>query len=96
MVESYLRDTLAVLSAVQNSPSNATGVLSLQEQRLGLAILETEDLAVATDIDFTLQNDMLAFCQTQITQFHVMVFPSTQSNSSVIPNNNIHHCHSIL
>lgn len=51
---SYLRDTLAVLAAVENSPRNATGVLSLQEKRLGLAVLESEDLAVATDVDFTL------------------------------------------
>jgi hypothetical protein len=51
---SYLRDTLAVLATVQDSPGDATGVLSLQEQRLGLAVLESEDLAVATDIDLTL------------------------------------------
>lgn len=31
-VVAYLRDTLAVLSSVQNRPGNATGVLSLQEQ----------------------------------------------------------------
>lgn len=65
-----------MLSAVQNGPSNATGVLSLQEQRLGLAILETEDLAVATDIDFTLRKDMLAHCQTHNPNLHDMVFPA--------------------
>lgn len=32
VVGSYLRDTLAVLSAVQNSPGDAARVLSLQEQ----------------------------------------------------------------
>lgn len=31
-VVAYLRDTLAVLSSVQDRPGNATGVLSLQEQ----------------------------------------------------------------
>jgi hypothetical protein len=50
----FLRDTLAVLATVQDSPGDATGVLSLQEQRLGLAVLESEDLAVTTDIDLTL------------------------------------------
>lgn len=50
----YLRDTLAVLSAVENSPGDAAGVLALQEERLGLAVLEPEDLAVAADVEFTL------------------------------------------
>lgn len=54
MVRSYLRDTLAVLSAVEDGPCDAAGVLSLQEQRLRLAVLESEHLAVATDVDFTL------------------------------------------
>jgi hypothetical protein len=53
-LRSYLRDTLAVLAAEQNSPCNATGVLSLQEKRLALALLEAEDFAVATDKDLTL------------------------------------------
>lgn len=52
---SYLRDTLAVLAAVENGPRDAAGVLALQEERLGLAVLETEDLAVATDVELTLQ-----------------------------------------
>ena len=51
----YLRDTLAVLAAVENSPGDAAGVLSLEEERLGLSVLESEDLAVAADVDFTLQ-----------------------------------------
>lgn len=55
MVDSYLRDTLAVLAAVEDGPRDATGVLSLQEERLRLAVLESEDLAVATDVELTLQ-----------------------------------------
>jgi hypothetical protein len=51
----YLRDTLAVLSSVQNRPGDPAGVLSLQEERLGLAILESEDLAVTSDVELTLQ-----------------------------------------
>lgn len=53
-MDPYLRNTLAVLAAEENGPCNATGVLALQEQRLGLAVLETEDLAVATDVELTL------------------------------------------
>lgn len=51
---SYLRDTLAVLSAVEDGPCDAAGVLSLQEKRLRLAVLESEDLAVAADVELTL------------------------------------------
>lgn len=50
----HLRDTLAVLSSVKLSPGNSSGVLALKEKRLGFAILETEDLAVATDVELAL------------------------------------------
>lgn len=53
---SYLRDTLAVLSAEENSPGDLAGVLPLEEERLGLGALESEDLAVATDVELTLQS----------------------------------------
>jgi hypothetical protein len=43
-----------VLAAEEDGPGDAAGVLALQEERLGLAVLEAEDLAVATDVDFTL------------------------------------------
>ena len=51
---SYLRDTLPVLSSVEDSPCDAAGVLALEEEGLGFAVLESEDLAVATDVEFTL------------------------------------------
>lgn len=51
---SYLRDTLLVLSSEQNSPCDATGVLALKEKGLGFAVLETEDLAVTTDVELSL------------------------------------------
>lgn len=54
LLGSFLSDTLAVLATEENSPGDAARVLSLQEQRLGLAILESEDLAVATDVKLTL------------------------------------------
>jgi hypothetical protein len=43
-----------VLSSVKDGPGDAAGVLSLQEQRLRLALLEAEDLAVTTDKELTL------------------------------------------
>jgi hypothetical protein len=69
-LQSYLRDTLAVLAAVQDSPGDAAGVLSLQEERLGLAVLESEDLAVATDVDFTLRQSPVSFCNQYTKRFH--------------------------
>ena len=48
------RDTLLVLATVEDSPSDPARVLALQEKRLGLSILEAEDLAVATDVQLTL------------------------------------------
>jgi hypothetical protein len=38
----------------EDGPGNAAGVLALEEQRLGLAVLEAEDLAVAADVQLTL------------------------------------------
>ena len=50
----YLRDTLAVLAAEEDGPGDTAGVLALQEERLRLALLEAEDLAVTTDVELTL------------------------------------------
>jgi hypothetical protein len=49
-----LRDTLAVLATEENSPCDAAGVLALQEEGLGLSVLETEDLGVTADEELTL------------------------------------------
>jgi hypothetical protein len=49
-----------VLAAVENGPGDAAGVLALEEEGLGFAILEAEDLAVATDVKFTLQTGLLS------------------------------------
>jgi hypothetical protein len=54
---SYLRNTLAVLSPVENRPCDLAGVLSLQEEGLGFAVLESEDLAVTADVEFTLRDN---------------------------------------
>lgn len=50
-----LRDTLLVLPPVENGPSDSARVLALEEKRLGLAILESENLAVATDVELALE-----------------------------------------
>lgn len=44
-----------MLPPVQSCPRNAAGVLALQEEGLGLAVLEAENLAVTTNVEFALQ-----------------------------------------
>ncbi len=39
-----------MLSSEKDGPSNATGVLALEEEGFGLSILESEDLAVTADV----------------------------------------------
>ncbi len=56
----YLRDTLLVLSSEQDGPCNATGILALQEEGFGLAILESEDLAITTDVELALHTILSA------------------------------------
>ena len=43
-----------MLSAVKDGPGDLAGILALEEKRLGLAVLETEDLAVTTDVELAL------------------------------------------
>jgi hypothetical protein len=43
-----------VHATVQVSPAYSARVLALEEEGFGLAILETEDLAVATDVELAL------------------------------------------
>lgn len=50
----YLRDTLSPLATAENGPRDLTGVLALEEERLRLAVLETEDLAVRADEELAL------------------------------------------
>ena len=44
-----------MLSAEEDGPGNTAGVLALEEEGLGFAVLESEDLGVATDVELTLQ-----------------------------------------
>lgn len=43
-----------MLPAVQRRPRDAARVLALEEEGLGLAVLEAEDLAVAADVELAL------------------------------------------
>lgn len=54
VVVAYLRDTLSPLATAENSPRDLAGVLALEEKRLGLSVLETEDLAVRADEELAL------------------------------------------
>ena len=45
-----------MLATEEDGPGDAAGVLALEEEGLGLSILEAEDLAVATDVQLTLQS----------------------------------------
>ncbi len=43
-----------MLSSVERSPGYSARVLALEEEGFGLAILESEDLAVTTDVELAL------------------------------------------
>jgi hypothetical protein len=53
-VSTNLRDSLLVLPPEESRPCDPAGVLALQEETLGLAVLEPKDLAVATDVELAL------------------------------------------
>lgn len=44
-----------MLPSVEGSPGDPAGVLALEEQALGLAVLESEDLGVTTDVQLALE-----------------------------------------
>ena len=45
-----------MLPPVECSPCYPSRVLALEEEGFGLAVLEAEDLAIATDVEFALSN----------------------------------------
>lgn len=51
-----------MLPPVEGGPRDLARVLALQEQRLGLAVLEAEDLAVTTDVELALCLPSALFC----------------------------------
>ena len=50
----YLCETLLMLPSEEHRPRNPPRVLALQEERFGLAVLEAEDLTVATNVKLAL------------------------------------------
>jgi hypothetical protein len=54
VVATNLVDTLLVLATEQNSPSDPSRVLALQEERLGLSVHEAENLGVTADEELSL------------------------------------------
>lgn len=46
-----------MLSSVEGRPCYPSGVFALEEEGFGFAVLETEDFAVAADVEFALIED---------------------------------------
>lgn len=49
-----------MLSSEKNSPRNAARVLALEEERLGLSVLEAENLGVTTDVKLALYTQIVS------------------------------------
>ena len=49
-----LRDALSVLSSVESGPGYPTRILPLKEQRFCLAVLKSENFAIAADVELAL------------------------------------------
>jgi len=71
LLGNFLRDTLLVLSSEENGPGNATGVLALKEKGLGFAVLESEDLAVTTDVELALSRVDLLTGEGIVVSTHI-------------------------
>ena len=72
---SYLSDTLLVLASVERGPGDLSRVLALEEKRLALAVLEAENLRVATDVE-------LALCNKRMSALHLHPDVLSQLNFS--------------
>ena len=49
-----------MLSSEEDCPGDAAGVLALEEEGFGFAVLEAEDLAVAADVELALFCDVVS------------------------------------
>ena len=49
-----------MLSSVECSPCYPSGVLALKEEGFGFAILETENFAIAADVELALEEDTVS------------------------------------
>lgn len=62
VVMTHLRYALLMRSSVEGGPVDLAGILALEEEGLGLAVLEAKDLAVATDVELSLQMPLASNC----------------------------------
>jgi hypothetical protein len=62
-----------MLSAEKNSPCDATGVLALEEEGLGFAVLESEDLAITTNVKLALYANLSAFVLPDLNSIHIHI-----------------------
>ena len=75
-IQAHLCDTLLMLPPEQHCPWNTTRILALQEEGLGFAVLESEDLAVAADVELPLDYiHKSAVILSLSLLLHVYVFP---------------------
>jgi hypothetical protein len=66
-----------VLSPVEDGPGNAARVLALKEKALALAILESEDFAVSSNVEFTLPPTSVPLNQRHRPQHSREAWPLT-------------------
>ena len=71
-----------MLSSVQCCPCDSAGILSLEEEGLGFAILEAEDLAVATDVEFALELDITINLDSPLTEHFAKRMARSRSSCS--------------
>lgn len=57
-----LGNAFFMLPSVECRPCDSTGILSLEEEGFGLAVLEPEDFTVAADVEFSLRWRMTVNC----------------------------------
>ena len=57
-----------MLPSVESRPCDSSGVLALEEEGFGLAVLEAEDFAVAADVEFSLTME-----DGSVAQFKILV-----------------------
>lgn len=57
-----------MLSSVQGCPCDPSRILSLEEEGFGFAVLEAEDLAIATHVDFALSKGASVSIGSEVDQ----------------------------
>lgn len=76
-----LSDTLLVHPSEEDGPGDLSRVLALVEERLGLAAVEAESLAVAADVQLTLATVDVVHSQPDVPPLRLVVRPVCPSIS---------------